>query len=95
MQLRLSEQDSECLFINQCLFTSAYFSFACCTSRLKNANAFLNIVSLQNALTDLTAAQVEMHRLRRAEYTSFVAAKADLEQGLAGVKSSLLILTKQ
>ena len=52
------------------------------------------VATLQNALTELTAAQAEMDKLRRDEHTSFVAAKADLEQGLAGVKLALKVLTE-
>merc|ERR1712066_1107745 len=36
----------------------------------------------------------EMDKLRRDEHASFLAAKADLEQGLAGVKLALKILTE-
>merc|ERR1719464_543971 len=50
------------------------------------------VSALQNALTELTAAQAEMDKLRRDEHASFVAAKADLEQGLAGVKMALKVL---
>ena len=41
-----------------------------------------------------TAARAEMNKLRRGEHVSFVAAKADPEQGLAGVKLALKVLTE-
>ena len=41
---------------------------------------------MQNAFTELTAAQAEMNKLRWDEYTSFVAAKADLEQDVCRTK---------
>merc|ERR550539_1397874 len=52
------------------------------------------VAALQNALTELAAAQSEMDKLRREEHASFLAAKADLEQGLAGVKMALKVLTE-
>ena len=47
------------------------------------------VATLQSALTELTAAQVDMDKLRRDKYTSFVAAKADLEQGLRAYPSDI------
>merc|ERR1712217_453318 len=44
------------------------------------------------ALADLAKAQADMDKLRAEENANFVAAKADMEKGLKGVKLALKIL---
>merc|ERR1712187_535104 len=46
----------------------------------------------QQALADLAKAQADMDKLREKENANFVAAKADMEEGLQGVRLALKIL---
>merc|ERR1719411_2271264 len=48
----------------------------------------------QKALADLAKAQADMDKLRAEENAAFVAAKADMEEGLKGVKLALKILSE-
>merc|ERR1719410_82749 len=48
----------------------------------------------QKALADLAKAQADMDKLRGEENAAFVAAKADMEKGLQGVKLALKILSE-
>merc|ERR1719210_2490032 len=48
----------------------------------------------QKALADLAKAQAEMDKLREEENANFVAAKADMEKGLKGVRLALKILSE-
>merc|ERR1719343_557939 len=50
------------------------------------------VASLQKALAELAAAQAEMNKIRQEENTAFVKNKADMEQGLQGVKLALQVL---
>merc|ERR1712083_1147019 len=50
------------------------------------------VTALQKALAELAAAQAEMNKMRRDENAAFVKNKADMEQGLEGVKLALKIL---
>jgi len=52
------------------------------------------VAELQNALAKLAAAQVSMNNLRGEEHTAFVSNKADMEQGLTGVKMALKVLNE-
>merc|ERR1719367_327274 len=48
----------------------------------------------QKALADLAKAQADMDKLRAEENANFVAAKADMEKGLKGVRLALKILSE-
>mmetsp|Transcript_28343 Transcript_28343/g.61584 ORF Transcript_28343/g.61584 Transcript_28343/m.61584 type:complete len:687 (+) Transcript_28343:81-2141(+) len=50
------------------------------------------IASLQKALSDLTSAQAQMDKIRAEEKEAFAKNKADLSEGLQGVKLALKIL---
>merc|ERR1719161_452319 len=50
------------------------------------------VASLQKALAALAAAQAEMDKLRSEEKASYTTTKADLEEGLSGVKTALKVL---
>merc|ERR1719433_2145483 len=50
------------------------------------------VVTTQKALSELAAAQVEMDKLRQMEHADFIKAKADMEQGIKGVKMALKVL---
>merc|ERR1719422_1476501 len=64
--------------------------------RMKARSAVLKeeVAELQSALAKLAAAQVAMNKLRAEEHTAFVSSKADMEQGLTGVKMALKILNE-
>merc|ERR1719493_422255 len=47
---------------------------------------------LQNALANLARSQAQMDKIRKEDHDQFVANKADLEQGLVGVKLALKVL---
>jgi len=51
-----------------------------------------DIAGLQKALADLAGSQAAMNQMRSEEKTAFVTNKADMEQGLEGVKLALNIL---
>jgi len=50
------------------------------------------VAQLQKELAELARAQAEMDKLRQEEHALFVANKAELDEGLAGVKLGLKIL---
>merc|ERR1719203_1135267 len=50
------------------------------------------VARLQKELADLAASQAEMDKLRSQENTDYTQNKADMEQGLAGVKLALKVL---
>merc|ERR1719238_2694363 len=50
------------------------------------------VAELSKALTDLAASRAEATKLRQEEHSSFVQNKADLEQGIEGVKVALKVL---
>jgi len=50
------------------------------------------IAGLQKGLAELAASQAEMDKLRSAEHADYAKSKADLEQGLQGVRLALKIL---
>merc|ERR1719401_1272373 len=50
------------------------------------------VARLQKELADLAASQAEMDKLRSQENTDYTKNRADMEQGLAGVKLALKVL---
>merc|ERR1712151_1397150 len=50
------------------------------------------VARLQKELADLAASQAEMDKLRSQENTDYTQNRADMEQGLAGVKLALKVL---
>jgi len=50
------------------------------------------VKDLQKALADLVDSQAEMDKVREETHAAFVAAKADLEQGIQGVQGALEVL---
>merc|ERR1719254_297570 len=50
------------------------------------------VAALQKSLAELAASQAEMDKMRKEENAAFVQNKADMEQGLAGVKLALKVL---
>jgi len=50
------------------------------------------VAALNNALSELAKAQAEMDKIREQENKDFVSNKADMEQGLEGVKIALKVL---
>merc|ERR1711920_223954 len=50
------------------------------------------VAALQKSLAELAAAQAEMDTMRKEENAAFVKNKADMEQGLQGVKLALKVL---
>jgi len=52
------------------------------------------VAALQNALAKLAASQSEMDKLRQQENEAFVANKADMDQGISGVKIALKVLNE-
>jgi len=50
------------------------------------------VKDLQKALADLVDSQAEMDKVREETHAAFVAAKADLEQGIEGVQGALEVL---
>merc|ERR1719458_1414194 len=62
---------------------------AATSAKLKEETA-----AAQKALADLAKAQADMDKLRGEENAAFVAAKADMEKGLKGVKLALKVLSE-
>jgi len=58
----------------------------------KSATLKEQVAALQKALADLASAQASMTKIRQEEKAAFVANKADMDQGLAGIKLALKIL---
>mmetsp|Transcript_59528 Transcript_59528/g.169144 ORF Transcript_59528/g.169144 Transcript_59528/m.169144 type:complete len:224 (+) Transcript_59528:3-674(+) len=52
------------------------------------------IAALEKGLADVASSQAAMDKLRAEEHAQFLANKADMEQGLEGVKMALKILTE-
>merc|ERR1719359_191420 len=50
------------------------------------------VAALSKALTDLAASRAEATKMRQEEHAAFVKNKADLEQGIEGVKLALKVL---
>merc|ERR1712217_942230 len=50
------------------------------------------VAALQKALAELAASQAEMDKMRKEENAAFIQNKADMEQGLDGVKLALKVL---
>jgi len=50
------------------------------------------VAGLQSALADVAKSQAELDQVRRAENKAYVETKADIEQGLKGVRMALKIL---
>jgi len=50
------------------------------------------VATLQKELADLAASQAEITKLRQSEHSVYISNKADMEQGLEGVKMGLKIL---
>jgi chromosome segregation ATPase len=59
------------------------------SAQLKN-----EVASLQSALADLAKSQAHMDEIREQEKSTYTTAKAELEQGLEGVKLALKILNE-
>merc|ERR1740121_2784558 len=60
----------------------------------RSAEVKSEVAALQKALADLAAAQAEMTKLRGEEKDAFVSGKADMEQGIEGVREALRILNE-
>jgi len=58
----------------------------------RSAQLKQEVAVLQKALADLASSQAEMDKLRAEEHADFTKSKADMEQGLEGVKLALQIL---
>mmetsp|Transcript_19050 Transcript_19050/g.43344 ORF Transcript_19050/g.43344 Transcript_19050/m.43344 type:complete len:689 (-) Transcript_19050:67-2133(-) len=58
----------------------------------RSAQLKAEVASLQKALSELAKAQAEMDKMRQTEKADFTQAKADMEQGLEGVKLALKVL---
>merc|ERR1740130_1008761 len=67
--------------------TSKIDSATSASERLK-----AEVADLQKALAELAESQAEMDKIREETNVAFVAAKADLEQGIAGVQGALEVL---
>merc|ERR1712060_117127 len=50
------------------------------------------VAALQKSLAELAASQAEMNKMRKEENAAFIQNKADMEQGLEGVKLALKVL---
>merc|ERR1719291_386952 len=58
----------------------------------RSAQLKSEVAALQKALAELAASQAEMDKLRREENAAFLKNKADMEQGLEGIKMALRVL---
>jgi len=58
----------------------------------RSAQLKSEVAALQKALLQLASAQLEMDQLREEEKDAFVKNKADMEQGLSGIKLALKVL---
>merc|ERR1719326_2351454 len=52
------------------------------------------VAALEKSLADLAASQAAMDKLRAEENETYLANKADMEQGIKGVKMALKVLTE-
>merc|ERR1719323_186658 len=50
------------------------------------------VAATQKALSKLAAAQAEMDKVRQTEHADYIKNKADMEQGIQGVKMALKVL---
>jgi len=64
------------------------------SNNARSAQLKEEIAELQNNLAKLAASQVSMNKIRKEENTAYVSNKADMEQGLEGVKMALKILNE-
>merc|ERR1719291_604873 len=58
----------------------------------RSAQLKSEVAALQKSLAELAASQAEMDKLRREENAAFLKNKADMEQGLEGIKMALRVL---
>merc|ERR1719152_729647 len=58
----------------------------------KSAQLKEQVAALQKALAEIASSQAEMDKLRSEEHAAYTSNKADMEQGLEGVKAALNIL---
>merc|ERR1711948_37965 len=58
----------------------------------RSAQLKSEVAGLQKALAELAAAQADMNKMRAEENAAFKTNKADMEQGLEGIKLALKIL---
>merc|ERR1719384_806130 len=58
----------------------------------RSAQLKTEVADLTKALSELAAAQAEMDKLRKEEHAAFSQNKADMEQGIEGIKLALQIL---
>merc|ERR1712050_416227 len=58
----------------------------------RSAQLKTEVAALEKALAELARAQVEMDKLRAEEKSAFASGKADMEQGIDGVRMALKIL---
>jgi hypothetical protein len=58
----------------------------------KSAQLKEQVAALQNALAEIAASQAEMDKLRQEEHAAYTSNKADMEQGVEGVKVALKVL---
>jgi hypothetical protein len=52
------------------------------------------VAALEKSLADLATSQAQMDKLRAEEHEQYISNKADMEQGLEGVKMALKVLTE-
>merc|ERR1719155_377036 len=67
------------------------------TSKIDSASAMSaslkeDVKELQKELADLVESQAEMDKVREDTHAAFVTAKADLEEGLEGIRGALSVL---
>jgi len=60
----------------------------------RSAQLKQEIAALEKGLADVATTQAAMDKLRAEEHAQFLASKADMEQGLEGVKMALKVLTE-
>jgi hypothetical protein len=58
----------------------------------KSAQLKEQVAALQNALAEIASSQAEMDKLRQEEHAAYTSNKADMEQGVEGVKVALKVL---
>merc|ERR1719471_1630678 len=63
-----------------------------CDKELAEATAKEEVAGLNKALADLAASSAEMDQMRQDEHKAFVKNKADMMQGLEGIKMALKVL---
>jgi uncharacterized protein YlxW (UPF0749 family) len=60
----------------------------------KSAQLKEEVAQLEKELRDIAASQAEMDKIRAEEHETFLSNKADMEQGIKGVKMALKVLTE-